>query len=1398
LSSSIDERIVEMTFKGDTFISGVKNALTALQQLKDGLNLKGATDSLTELDDAGKKFSLSGMASALDGISSKFSALGIAGVTVLTNLVNKAVDAGLELAKSLTIEPILDGLSNYETKINSIQTILANTQSQGTNLNQVTAALDQLNQYANLTVYNFADMTKNIGTFTAAGVDLNTSVSSIKGIANLAALSGSSADQASTAMYQLSQAIAAGSVKLQDWNSVVNAGFGGKVFQNALIQTASVHDKTVQSMIDKEGGFRNSLQSGWLTAKVLTDTLNTFTGDMSKNQLIAYGYTSQEADAIIKQAQAAVNSATQIRTVTQLMQALKEEVGSAWSKVWEAVIGNIGQATGTLTAVHNTLENLFTTPVLDLAKFLDQWNQLGGRAAVIQGFVNAFKALGDIIAPIKEAFRDIFPPASVSTAVAMSKAFEQLTADLIPSKQTVSEIRDIFIGLFSAVKIVVDVVGDVIKGFTGVGSSVKDAGSGILGTVAYLLNYVNALLQVVDGNTKLENILKDVGKVLASPITILGDLIGSFGSLGNMIDAVYQKIQPFLSEVGGEFKNLSKAIADSIQSGGFAQVEQVINEGLFGTILLAIRKWISNLGGGGGGGLLDTIKESFEGLTGALQAMQTNLKSGTLEKIAISVGILAASLLVLSTINVKDLTKSLSAMTVTFTELIAAMAVVTKISGSAGIIKLPIVAASLILLSTAILILAAAVAIFAQFSWDQLAKGLSAVAVLLTELVVAISLMSKNITGVYSAAVAMEAMAVALNIMAAAVAKLGGLDWATLGKGLGSLAILFTMIAVFQKFSEGSAGMIAGAAAMVIVGAALNIMAQAIKTLGDIPLGDLAKGIVAMAAALLIVAVALDAMEAGLPGAAALIVAAGALVLLANALNEMGSMSWEDVAKALVLLAGSLVLIAAALIVMEASLPGAAALIVAAGALAILAPVMIALGGLSWEAIAKGLVAMAGAFVIIGVAGVALVPAIPGLLGLGAAIALIGVGILAAGAGVALFATGLAALAVALAATGAAIAAFVGTVAGTLPTLATTLTATITSFANGIAKAAPAIVNALSAVLTSLLNAIIKDTPTLVKAFETILTNMIQIMTTDAPKLVSGIATMVVNILTALTSKVPSFVAAGTALIVAILNGINANISKVVAAATNIVVTFITNIGAANLKITQAGINMIINFINGLAKQINTATPQLRAAGLNLASAIINGMTGGLLGGSTSIENAAISIASTALNAAKSFLGIKSPSKRFHDEVGVQSALGVATGFDDTAGIVGDSAANVGKTALDSVKKSLSGLNDAVNSNIDLQPKITPVLDLTEAQNGFATLAGMSKDQLLNTNSTFVKAASISADNAAAAAAIGADGTSGTKLEFNQYNTSPKALSAAEIYRQTKNQLSVVEEALPA
>ncbi|MCD8155157.1 MAG: tape measure protein, partial [Clostridiales bacterium] len=356
--SSIDERIVQMQFDNKQFESGVATTIKSLDNLKNSLNLEGATKGFSNIEKSAKNVSLDSLANSVENISSKFNALSVVAVTVLQNITNQALSAAKSLVSAFTITPITDGLSEYETQINAIQTIYSNTSSKGTTLDQINTALDELNTYADKTIYNFTEMTRNIGTFTAAGVDLDTSVAAIKGIANLAAASGSTSQQASTAMYQLSQALATGTVKLMDWNSVVNAGMGGQLFQDSLLETARVHGIAVDDMIAKEGSFRESLSEGWLTSEVLLETLQKFTGDLSEEQLRSIGYTDDQIQSIIELGQNANDAATKVKTLTQLFDTLKEAAGSGWTQSWEIIIGDFEQARELWTGVSDTLSNI--------------------------------------------------------------------------------------------------------------------------------------------------------------------------------------------------------------------------------------------------------------------------------------------------------------------------------------------------------------------------------------------------------------------------------------------------------------------------------------------------------------------------------------------------------------------------------------------------------------------------------------------------------------------------------------------------------------------------------------------------------------------------------------------------------------------------------------------------------------------------------------------------------------------------------------------------------------------------------------------------------------------------------------------------------------------------------
>ena len=406
MSKTIDEKVVEMRFDNKNFEQNVKQSMSTLDKLKQKLNLTGASKGLENINKTSNKVDMKGMSSAIEGVQSKFSALEVMGITALANITNSAVNAGKRIVSALTIDPITTGFQEYETQINAIQTILANTQKEGTNVEIVNKALDELNKYADMTIYNFTEMTRNIGTFTAAGVKLDTSVKAIKGIANLAAVSGSNAQQASTAMYQLSQALASGTVKLMDWNSVVNARMGGQVFQDALKETARVHGIAIDQIIKEQGSFRDSLHTGWLTAEILTETLEKFTLSTenmteaeiqaNRERLKSIGYTDEQIDGIFELGKTATDAATKVKTFSQLWGTMKEAAQSGWAQTWRIIIGDFEEAKELLTSI----SNFFTGDNGVITKMNNSRNALLN-GALGKGFEKLKETLNTIVKPVK-------------------------------------------------------------------------------------------------------------------------------------------------------------------------------------------------------------------------------------------------------------------------------------------------------------------------------------------------------------------------------------------------------------------------------------------------------------------------------------------------------------------------------------------------------------------------------------------------------------------------------------------------------------------------------------------------------------------------------------------------------------------------------------------------------------------------------------------------------------------------------------------------------------------------------------------------------------------------------------------------------------------------------------
>ena len=706
----IDEKIVKMRLENSDFESKARQTLSTLLKLN-----RGVSDTPRS----------SGMGNAIDNIASKFTNLGIIGITALQNITNKAVDAGLRIGRALTITPVMDGFREYETKMGSIQTILANTSHKGTTLNDVTGVLDDLNHYADKTIYNFAEMTRNIGTFTAAGIDLKPAADSIKGIANLAAVSGSNSAQASTAMYQLSQAMAAGSVKLQDWNSVVNAGMGGKVFQNALIETAKVHGVNVDQMIKEEGSFRESLQRGWITTEVLTETLKKFTGELSESQLKSMGYTDKQIKDIIAMGQMATDAATKVRTITQLMDTVKEALGSGWAETWNLIIGDFEEATVLLTGINDVISGFVTKSSESRNNLVKGVKDLGGIKSAFNAIGNILKAVWSFLKPIGDGFRDIFPPITAKQITDAIKSFEQFTQELKLNESQMSNLRTFAKGLFSVLDAGLFIIKSVAKAF--IGLIPKGTGGFILelaeGIGELLLSFSSGIKSISGFNTGVGKTVGFLGALYNVAKKLVGGVISSIFN----VPPGALSLSNIFKEIGNSIKVVIKFIGELLTQIG---LDDVVNVGFLGAMVVIIKKIT---------GFLEDVKGQTEGafaglkrifgedgvisqMRDSLHAFSENLKADTLRKLAISMVILAGAMFIMSKIDSKDLVKSLAGIAGGITILVTAMKMMDKLKIKSNVTNIPM----MIAFSSAVVILAAAMKIIATIPVSTLGPAVAA------------------------------------------------------------------------------------------------------------------------------------------------------------------------------------------------------------------------------------------------------------------------------------------------------------------------------------------------------------------------------------------------------------------------------------------------------------------------------------------------------------------------------------------------------------------------------------------------------------------------------------------------------------------------------------------------
>lgn len=591
MSKSIDERVVEMQFDNQQFEKGISTSVKSLDKLKKSLQLDDAGRSFEKLERSAKNVRLDGLASSVDAISSKFTLMGRMSIAWMDNIAYAAVNAGKRIVNALTVDPVRSGFNEYEIKMDSVKTIMNAT---GESVETVSKYLEELNKYADDTIYSFSDMTSNIGKFTNNGVKLSDATMAIKGVANAAAYAGASSQQASAAMYNFSQSLSS-FLNTRDWYSIENANMATTQMKQAFIDTAvelGTLQKTAEGFYKTIDGkhevtvanFRDTLQYQWGTRDVIIKTL------------------SKYSDTTTELGQKAMEAATQVRTLSKMWDTLKEAAQSGWGQTWEIVFGNIDEATKLFTGMSNAISEVLEKQTKTRNEVLQTWKDLGGRDSIINAVANSFNSLRAVLGEVKQAFFNIEPKSMGEKLAELSKKIETVSQNLLNwlwsenkydnDWPILAGIRRSIGGIKSVFGIVLDLFNALGSGFTKLFPKLIPSFDSLVASGAKVGDWLKNLRKSIQDGKYFENFaqsLVDMVKPLVDYIPTLWDHVKTmFSGLGRVLEKY--KVKEKLKGAFIAITNFLPKAGEAIWQFGKNAVETVRNSEAFQKIVGVFQK----------------------------------------------------------------------------------------------------------------------------------------------------------------------------------------------------------------------------------------------------------------------------------------------------------------------------------------------------------------------------------------------------------------------------------------------------------------------------------------------------------------------------------------------------------------------------------------------------------------------------------------------------------------------------------------------------------------------------------------------------------------------------------------------------------------------------------------
>ncbi len=574
-NTAVENEVVRMQFDNRQFEAGVKQSMSTLDKLKAALHLDKSAQGFKQIGDAAKKVNFNPITNGIEAVKKSFTYMDVAFATAVARMTNDAITAGKRIASALTIDPVKTGLSEYETKLNAVQVMKSN---RGGTIEEITEALDELNRYADKTIYNFTQMTSNVGKFVAQGMKAGEAAKAVQGLANLAGASGASAEDMARATYQMSQAMG-GTIRKIDWNSLRNANMATMQLKDVLKEVAKTeYGVDVDALIKAKGTFEDSLEKGWLTGSMFSEAMQMYSDAYDEATLKQKGYNDAQIKMFKDLAKEAAEATTSVKTLSQLWDVIKETAQSGWTQTWEIILGDLEQAKKLFTGINNVISGYIDRVSRARNKMLDEWargnelfekkitrknkegkneeiladpNKLGGRDLLFSSLARVLGQLVKIISNVKKAFRDIFPPLTGQRLYELTKRFSEFTKLLKISDESVANIYYTFRGLFSVLGLFRDIITEVIKALFPVFSTARDLTEIILRITGFIGNLLYVVTKAIRESGAIQSIVSSISNFIGELLYQIGRIIYQILRLIHEtgLDSFLIKIAGYLGDV---------------------------------------------------------------------------------------------------------------------------------------------------------------------------------------------------------------------------------------------------------------------------------------------------------------------------------------------------------------------------------------------------------------------------------------------------------------------------------------------------------------------------------------------------------------------------------------------------------------------------------------------------------------------------------------------------------------------------------------------------------------------------------------------------------------------------------------------------------------------------------